>query len=199
MKTRIIAGLIVGFCIVVCSALVSASETVKEAEHHAEHHEAAFGKAEIFQIINFLLLVILLVFLYKKYAGDGFEKRSQQIKMAIEEAEHARRMAEQKCNEYRLRVEALEKEIEDILARAKEEADKEHEQILQEARVQAAKIRSQAEMTTKQEVIAARQLLRDEAINLAADLALGLLKKSVTGDDHRRFVELYVRKMGEMN
>jgi F-type H+-transporting ATPase subunit b len=170
-----------------------------EGETGGEHHAPAFGKAEVFQMINFALLVVLLVYVYRKYAGGGFEKRSQQIKMAFEEAEHAKLRAEQKYSEYKARIDGLDRDIEDILTKAREEGQREHDHILQDARIQAEKIQRQAEMTAKQEVSNAQQTLREETINLAAELASGLLRKSANEDDHKRLVEHYLKKLGELN
>jgi F-type H+-transporting ATPase subunit b len=185
--------------IVLCFLVFAMSALASEGEAGSEHHKATFGKAEIFQIINFSLLVILLVYVYKKYAGGGFEKRSQQIKMAMEEAEQARLKAEHKYNEYKAKVEGIDRNIQDILTNAREDGLKEHTQVLEDAMIHAEKIRKQAEMTARQEVLYAKQMLREETINLAAELALGLLKKSVTQDDHKRFVELYLKKLGDLN
>jgi F-type H+-transporting ATPase subunit b len=178
-----------------CVDFVVASEAGAEGAHHA----ATFGWAEIFQIINFALLVIFLLFVYRKYAGDGFEKRSQQVKMAIEEAEQARLKAEKKYDQYKARLASLDEEIEDILAKSREEGQKDNDRILQEAELQAEKIHRQVEMTAKQEVANAKQILREETILLAAEHAIGLLRDSVTQDDHDRLVELYLKRLGELN
>ena len=162
-------------------------------------HGAAFGRGEIFQIINFVLLVILLVYVYKKYAGGGFEKRSQHIKIAIEEAQQAKRKAEALFADYRSRLDNVDKEIGDILDRAREQAQRDREQIIKEARAQAEKIVRQAELTARQEVVQAKQRLREEAVDLAAQLAVEVLRRSVTQEDHARLVDMYHKKLGEMN
>ncbi len=194
MKRAMIGGLTA--ILVLCIAgMVMGSES----EGGGSAHGARFGKAEIFQIVNFILLLILLLYAYRRYAGGGFEKRSHHIKMAIEEAQQAKRRAEAQYQEYRSRLEKVDKDIAEILEKAQQQGAKEHEQILSEARAQAEKMLHQAELTARQEVAYAKQQLREETVALAAHMALEVLNNIVTQEDHARLVDTYVKKLGEIN
>ena len=161
------------------------------------HHEAKFGKEMIFQIINFILLVALLVYVYRKNASGAFEKRSLEIKTAMEEAAAAKMKAEEKYQEYQNRLNLLDDEIRQIMERVKEDSEKEREAILAEANSQAEKLIKQAELTAKQEVELAKQMLRKEAVDLAADLAGKAVKEAMTPEDQKNWVKTYIEKIGE--
>ena len=99
-----------------------------------EHHEVHFGKAMIFQIINFILLICLLVYVYRKNAAGSFEKRSLEVQTAMEEASEAKKAAEDKYLEYQTRVAQLDDEIGNIMDLAKGDAERERESIVEEAK-----------------------------------------------------------------
>jgi F-type H+-transporting ATPase subunit b len=152
----------------------------------------------IFQIINFILLVCLLLYVYSKNASGSFEKRSLEIQTAMEEAAKAKKAAEEKYLEYQTRVAQLDDEIGNIMELAKGDAAKERESIVEEAKKQSEKIVQQAEMTAKQEVVLAKQELRKEAAELAAQMAADAVKKAATPEDQRNWVKTYIDKIGEV-
>jgi F-type H+-transporting ATPase subunit b len=163
-----------------------------------EHHEVHFGKAMIFQIVNFILLVCLLLYVYRKNAAGSFEKRSVEIQMAMEGAVKAKKAAEDKYLEYQTRVAKLDDEIGKILELSRGDAEKERASILEEAKKQSEKIVQQAELTAKHEVVLAKQELRREAAELAAQMAADAIKRAATQDDRRNWVQTYIDKIGEV-
>ncbi len=163
-----------------------------------EHHEVHFGKAMIFQIINFILLVCLILYVYRKYSAGSFEKRSLEIQTAMEEAARAKKAAEDKYLEYQARVAQLDEELGKILELSKGDAEKERESIVEEAKKQSEKIVQQAGLTAKHEVELAKQELRKEAAVLAAQMAADAIKKATTPEDQRSWVQAYIDKIGEV-
>jgi F-type H+-transporting ATPase subunit b len=161
-------------------------------------HGPHFGKEMIFQIINFILLVCLLLYVYRKNASGSFEKRSLEIQTAMEEAAKAKKAAEDKYLEYQTRVAQLDEEIGKIMELSKGDADKERASIVEEARKQSEKIVQQAEVTSKHEVQLAKQALRKEAADLAAQMAADAVKKATTPEDQRNWVQAYIDKIGEV-
>jgi F-type H+-transporting ATPase subunit b len=152
----------------------------------------------IFQIINFILLVCLLVYVYRRYSSGSFEKRSLEIQMAMENAAKAKKAAEDKYLEYQTRVAQLDDEIGKIMELAQGDAAKERESIVEEAKKQSEKIVQQAKVTAKYEVELAKQELRREAAELAAQMAADAIKKAATPEDQRNWVKTYIDKIGEV-
>ena len=189
-------GVLAGAVVLLCPAMVLASGG-GEGGHAAPH----FGKEMIFQIINFILLAALLVYVYKRYsAGNGgFKKRSLDVQMAMEAAAREKKKAEEKYREYQTRIARLDEEVKKILERAREDAARERETILVEARNQAAKFAKQAEFTSRQEIELAKRELRKEAANLAAAMAADILKKVITPEDHQNWIQGYTEKIGDLS
>lgn len=169
-----------------------------EEGHQEAHHEARFGKEMVFQIINFILLVCLLVYVYRRTSAGGFEKRSLEIQMAMEEAVRAKKEAEDKYLEYQSRIAQLDDEIRLIVERSGQDAEKERASIVEEAKRQSEKTLQQARLTAKHEVALARQDLRKEAAELATEMAVEALKKAMTQEDQRKWVQAYIDKIGEV-
>jgi F-type H+-transporting ATPase subunit b len=163
-----------------------------------EHHEVHFGKAEIFQIVNFILLICLLLYVYQKNAAGSFEKRSLEIQTAMEEAAKAKKAAEKKYLEYQTRVAQLDDEIGKIMELSRGDAEKERALIVEEAKKQAEKIVQQAELTAKHEVVLAKAELRREAAEIAAQMAADAVKRAAKPEDQRSWVKAYIDKIGEV-
>lgn len=165
------------------------------------HGAPAFGMDMIFQIVNFALLVLLLLYVYRKYsAGNGgFKKRSLDVQMAMEEAAREKKRAEEKYREYQARIARLDEEVSKILERAREDAAREREAILAEAKLQAEKFSKQAEFTSRQEIEQAKRDLRREAADLAAEMAAEILKKVLTPEDQKNWIKLYTQKIGDLS
>jgi F-type H+-transporting ATPase subunit b len=175
-----------------------ASAALASSEGEAGGHAAGFDMSMVYSIINFVLLVIAIVYLYRKKASGTFEKRSLEVQMEMEEAAEAKRQADAKYQEYRKRLEQLDKEIGKILEVTQDEAEKERQKILEEAQKQAEKMLRQAELTARHELDEAKRQLRREAADLAADLAAEIVKKAAGPEDQRSWVQTYIQKIGEM-
>ena len=187
------------FAVMMATALVAVvSPSVWAAGGGEASHEVHFGKAEIFQIINFILLICLLLYVYRKNAAGSFEKRSLEIQTAMEEAAQAKKAAEDKYLEYQARVAQLDDEIGKIVELSKGDAEKERQSIVEEANKQAEKIVKQAELTAKHEVEQAKLELRKEAAELAAQMAADAVKQAATPEDQRSWVKAYIDKIGEV-
>lgn len=194
-----VAVLIGGLFLALYGSVGLASSEGGEAHHEEAHHEVHFGKEMVFQIVNFILLVCLLLYVYRRNGYRGFEKRSLQIQTAIEEATKAKKKAEDKYLEYQARIAQLDEEIEKILELAKEDGKKERASILEEAKRQSERIVQQADLTAKHEVLLAKQELRREAAELAAGLAADAIKKAAKPEDQRNWVKAYIDKIGEVH
>jgi F-type H+-transporting ATPase subunit b len=86
------------------------------------------------QIVNFLVLVWLLKrFLYRPIV-EAMQRRERRIAERVEKADAREREAEDKAREYLERREKLDRERDDILASATEEAEHKRRELLDSAR-----------------------------------------------------------------
>ncbi len=173
--------------------LVFASETAGEA------HEAVNVKMELFRIINFLIFAVLLYKFAGKPVINFFKTRKEGIDRAIREAEEARKVAEQRYQEAMKRVENADKEIKEILEHAKKERDEQIELIRKETEMMIERIKEQSKAAADLEIKRAKIELQKEAVDLAVNLAEGLLKEKLTPEDQKRLIQDYITKVKEVH
>lgn len=164
---------------------------------HAD--SGAVLKDFIYRVFNFTLMVALLAYFVTKPIRKGLKGRTEDIEKTLAEAEAAREAAEAKNREYSEKLAKATEEIEDIAASIRREGELERDKIVAAAKEMAEKIEKEAESKAAGVVASARAELREEAANLAVELAEELLKKQVSADDQKRLVEEYMQKMGELH
>lgn len=103
------------------------------------------------QIVNFLVLVWLLKrFLYQPVMR-AMARREQRITDRLNEAETREREADDKARQFEEKSAALEKDRENILSEARENADQQRKQLLDEARAGVDEQRRQWQQQLEQE------------------------------------------------
>ena len=153
------------------------------------------GEGLLFPLLNFALLVGVLVYLTRKPIQAFFADRRRQIETELDQAADLQRQAEERHAKWQRRLVDIERELDEIRRLGRERADAEREQILADARESAARIERTARSAIEQELRRARETLRDEASNLAVDLAAGLLRERVTDADRDRLLDEFIARV----
>jgi F-type H+-transporting ATPase subunit b len=166
-------------------------------EGHAD--SGALLKDFLYRIFNFAIVVGILVYFLTNPIKKGLSGRREEIEKALAEAEQVKLTAELKFAEYDRKLAAASAEIADISAAIKRDGELEKERILSSAREMATKIEQDAEKAAALEVAKARKELQSQAVQLAVDLAEGLLKKNFTSEDDTRLIDEYMQKVGELH
>lgn len=164
---------------------------------HAD--SGAVLKDFIYRCFNFLLMVGLLAYFVTKPIRKGLKERRVNIEKTLAEAEQAKAAAEAKQKEYTEKLAKAAQEIEGITASIRREGEKERDKIIASAQALAEKIEQEAESKATGVVARAQLQLREEAVQLAVDLARDLLNKEVSAQDQKRLVDEYMQKMGELH
>lgn len=166
------------------------------------HDGASAGallKDFLWRLLNFLVLFGLLYYFLAKPLRKGMAERREKVSKELEEAKKVRDEAEAKFAEYEEKMAHAEAEVDKIYQNIREEAKAESERILQQAEQMAAKIKQDAERIAGTEIAKAQNQLRDEAVQMAMEIAEDILKKNITREDQARLVEEYKQKVGELN
>ena len=90
----------------------------------------------IAQVVNFLVLVALLKYLLFDRITRAMDEREQKIGSAFQEAEQAKKRAQEATDRYQLMIEEMHASQRTILAEAKDEADALRQELLKNARVE---------------------------------------------------------------
>lgn len=150
----------------------------------------------LWQLIVFILLVILLAKLAWKPIINGLKEREQSIQSALATAEKARQeMASLKADNEKLLKEARE-ERDRILREAREVSNKMRDEAQQEAKKTADKIVAEARAAINVEKQAALRDVKAQVAAFALEVAEKLLKKNLSDDKSQKaLVETYIKDL----
>jgi F-type H+-transporting ATPase subunit b len=168
------------------------------AAHEGEHGaaaEAEHRKEFIFEWVNLLLLIGVLVYFARKPVSDFLAGRRDQIAKNIASSEELLREAERKLAEWNAKATRLDEDVAAILESTRRSAEAEKATILADAEASAARIRQSATGVVERELRTARVALRKEAAELAVSLAASFLREQTTDADRSRLVDEFIAKI----
>ncbi|MEJ2696230.1 MAG: ATP synthase F0 subunit B [Candidatus Sulfobium sp.] len=171
------------------------SVSVAFAAEGGEMHESLF-KEFLWPVVNFLILVFLLVYLFKKMDVKGyFKRRTELIEQSLNEAKQARELAEKALAQVEERLRVKDKEIEEIIASSKISGEKEKGRLVEEGEKMKERILEQARNNIDFEVRQAKSSIRDEAVEIAMELAEKKLREKMTKEEQMKLLEESVSKI----
>jgi F-type H+-transporting ATPase subunit b len=154
---------------------------------------------EVFwQVVSFILLVILLAYVLKKPVRVFLMKRREDIKNSLEQSAKKEEESRKNSENWERKLDSLSQEIAELHKKISQEGEVERQKIMEKALEEGDRIRKQAQVIAEQEVKKARSALRKEMVDLSVELAERLLKESTQPQDQERLVREYVGKMGEL-
>ena len=143
-------------------------------------------------IVNFVILVVGLVFLLRKHLRTALFERHETIKKAVAEAEELRTSVERMVKDYESKLSNLDAEIAQILKEAREAGEAERRRILERAKLSAERIKQDAQRSIEMEIAKARHELEREVMEKAAAHAETLLREKFSEKDHQRFMNEFI-------
>jgi F-type H+-transporting ATPase subunit b len=149
----------------------------------------------IYPAINLALLLGVLIYFSRKPIQAFFRDRRAQIRSDLETAAQLRTEAEERCAELQRRLVNLDSEIESIRQLARERAESERTRILTDAEATAERIRADAQAAIEQELRRAREQLREDASDLAIELAGERVRDQITDSDRSRLLDEFIDRI----
>ena len=146
----------------------------------------------IWQAVNLALLVGVIFAVARKPLQKYFSDRRSQIRGDIDEASDFLKESEARYSEWQGKLVDLETELEQIRTTSRRRAEEEGARILEEARAAAERIKQDAGAAVDQELRRAQNDLRDEAADLAVELAANLLRDRVGDSDRDRLLDEFI-------
>lgn len=179
-------------------AITCGSASTAFASGHGGHGGEAEGPAVVY-IVGVVLNFIIFVWILYKYGKPALSKHyAQQREELLEHLDTAKKLrekAEQKLHDYEKRLNGLETEREEILARYRQQGESERDRLILEAKSQIEKMEANAKAVIAQEQHRAVKELEQEAVDLAVRLAEEKLKVRVNEDTDQRMVERLTRRL----
>lgn len=187
-------------CLVGVSLIGLSAGAAFAAADGAQHADTGLVlKDFLYRVFNFAILIGGLAYFVAKPLKNALVGRREGIEEQLKSAREAAEHAEQRFAEYDTKLTQATDEIEQIKIDIREEAELEKQRIIGEAEEMAAKIKEDSGKTAEHEIAKARLVLRQEAAELAVELARDMLKDSFSRDDQARLVEEYKLKVGELH
>ncbi|MCX5872853.1 MAG: ATP synthase F0 subunit B [Deltaproteobacteria bacterium] len=150
------------------------------------------------RVINTVALIALLIYFVKKPLITFFAERKDQIRRDLAEALEQREAALRLLAEYKEKIAGMEKELDRMRVELRKAAESDSEKVMANAERMSGAIVESAKMTAEQEVRKARESLRNEAVELAVQMAETMIREKITEKDRKRIVEDYLVKVGGM-
>jgi len=161
------------------------------AEEHAEGLKPLLWNA-----LNLAILIAVLVHFARKPLRAYFDKRRANIQSELRAAADQLATAESTYAKWQRRMIDLQAELDEIRTTSRQRAEAERERIILAARATAERIRRDATAAVELELRRAREILRDEAAQLAIQLAGERLAREVTDADRDRLIDEFIERIG---
>ncbi len=170
-------------------ALASSTGEAEAAEH------MGWLATDTYKLINFIVLVVALVYIAKKPVQEFFSSRINSIRDELAELERKKAEAEKILAGYADKIANLDKESEKIIADYVRQGEEAKKRILAEAELQAVKLEEMAKRNIEQEFKAAKAGLLQDIAEKAIERAESFVKKSISSEDQDRLVDDYLNKV----
>lgn len=151
----------------------------------------------VWRIVNFLILIAILWKLLADKIKSYFSDRRFEIAEMIDTADKARSDAEKQFADYQEKLKNIDRDIQEIRDSIMGELEGEKQRIIEEGKIVAERIIEQAKWSAEQEILKAKNSLRNQVVDMAGDIASGLVASSMTPEDQKRLIEEYLEKVGK--
>ncbi|MCK5114415.1 MAG: F0F1 ATP synthase subunit B [Phycisphaerae bacterium] len=153
------------------------------------------------QAIASLVIFLILFVILGKYAWkpivERIGRREDDIQSKIDDAEKRQATAEEMLQDYNERLNDIDARSDQMLQEARKIAAAETQRIMNDAHQQAAKVATVAQNDIANATNDAREELKRETANLAAQIATEVLQSNLTPEDHQRLIDDACSKIAE--
>jgi len=150
---------------------------------------------DTFRVMNFVVLVVALVFVLRKPLSQALSSRIKVIKAQLDDLEVLKADAEKQLAGYNEKLAQLEKEAEKIVDDYVRQGNEAKARILKEAEASAAKLQVQARRNIEHEFAQAKLELQKEIFEKSLVKAEEIIRSKFTGEDQDRIVDDYLKKV----
>nr|WP_187356667.1 F0F1 ATP synthase subunit B [Heyndrickxia shackletonii] len=151
----------------------------------------------LFQLIMFIILLVLLkIFAWKPLMGI-MKQREDHIANEIEAAEKSRVEANKLLEEQRSILKEARQEAQTMIENAKKQGDIQREEIIAIARGESERIKEAAKLEIEQQKEKAVAALREQVASLSVLIASKVIEKELSAADQEKLISDYIQEAGE--
>ncbi len=162
-----------------------------------------FVSIDVWTIIMQWGNLLILMWLFKKFLFKPvmsiLDARNDEIKNRYDEAENARKSANELKEEYDRRMGDAKEEAEEIVKSAVKTAKRSSDEIISDAQSKASTIMERAnekiEIERKKAVNDAKNELSDMALTIAGKV----IERQINAEDNKRMIEKFIDELGDVS
>jgi len=151
----------------------------------------------VFQLVAFLLLMLLL----KKFAWGPLmgimKERENHIANEIESAEQSRLETKKLLEEQRELLKESRNEAASLIESAKKQAEMQREEIMALAKAEADRLKESAKVEIEQQKEQAVAAIREQVASLSVLVASKVIEKEITEADQAKFINDIIQEAGK--
>lgn len=160
------------------------------------HAEGGVPSTVYFQALNFFGILFILGFFLRKKIVGFFDKRHEELKLAVEESRRMRREVQKRHEDYTVKIQSIDKLTQEVLQKISQEGQQARERIISEAQKAAQLIEAEAHKTVEAEITKAKKQLIQDTLDASLSGAKELLKENIKEQDQRKFQDEFTKKIG---
>ncbi len=151
----------------------------------------------LFQLIVFLILMVIVSRLAARPVLDMMRKRQDHIDAQLKDAEENQQLAQALMEEQRAELKKTREEASQIIEAEKKRAEAQASDIINAAKDRAERLINDAKEDIETERVKAVASLRDEVGQLSLMLATKVLEREVSAKDHEKAIDEFVKQVGD--
>lgn len=154
-----------------------------------------FNWTLFWEVINFLVLLVLMTrFLYKPIMRM-IDQRREMIQKDLSEASDTKKKAAELKQSYEAKLQAARNEAHEIIAQAEKRGHERREEIIAEAQNEATRMKERAMEEIAQAKRQALSQVRDEVAGISLLVAEKFLQESVDSKRHQHLVNEFIQQL----
>ncbi len=150
----------------------------------------------LLHVINAFILLAALYYLLYKPVRKYMAARSQGIDEQLKSAQDTQNKAEDQFAASQQKLKAADEEAITVISRSTQQANEQAQRILDAAKAETESIAAHAKQDIQTMMDNAHQTMADEAASLAMEIASEMLAREVKMEDHKQFVDDFIKKVG---
>jgi F-type H+-transporting ATPase subunit b len=151
------------------------------------------GHEDLFDLINLIILIGVLVYVLRKPVGQFFSQRSEDIRKSLEEGRKALAAAQEQLAAAEERLRQLEQDIAALKESAAKDMAAERERMRAAAAAEAERILASARSVIHSATLAAKQELKLYAARQATEIAEKMIRERLNEQDEVRLVNRFLQ------
>ncbi len=152
----------------------------------------------IWTLISFFVLLILLRKVAFPQILKAMRNREETIRQQLEEAQKTKKEAETLLEDYKRQLAEARSEAQKVINEGKELGENIRKEIIQKAQEESNQIVKRAQEEIELQKQKTLLELQERIADLSIMAASKVITKSLNPEDHRRLVEEYLSKVGEL-